>query len=52
MVHCGYTIGALVLRVDCEGKEWCREEKIKCGILKRVCSQKCTKIYNPTEYKD
>ena len=25
MLHCRYTIGALVLRVHREGKEWCRE---------------------------
>ena len=40
IVHCRYTIGAVVLRVCHEGKEWHREEKIKCDILKESAAKK------------
>ena len=40
----GISLGAIVLRVDHEVKEWCRDEKRKCGIIKIVCSQKVLRL--------
>ena len=52
MVHCRYAIATVALRFNHEGKEWCREETIKCHILKDSVAKKGPKTNNPTEYKN